>query len=80
MFDFLDEILGRRPMNAETLLGSILELSAAMSFWREPNRIGPGTRNWHKPRGKWSGADIRAMNARNGVGSPKLRAIHAMER
>jgi hypothetical protein len=35
---------------------------------------GRGVRNWHKDNSKWSGADIREMNARNGVGSSKQRA------
>lgn len=72
MFD-LDILLGREPRNAGSLLEEILSLSAAMSFIRAPVMIGPGTRNYHKDGGKWSGKDVRAMNVKNGVGSRILR-------
>lgn len=69
MFD-LDNLLGLRPRTAADLFESIISALQVMNFVQRYQQIGPGVPNRHKDGSKWSGADVRAMNAKNGVGRP----------
>lgn len=77
MFDIdnvTDRLLGRRAISAADLFESIISALQVMSFVPcLPIEIGPGVRNYHKDGSRYSGAHIRAMNARNGVGSRRKR-------
>lgn len=70
--------------NLKSVAGAVLSAAAMYaSFIENPGaprylRLGRGTTNYHKGGSKWSGADVRAMNARNGVGSSKRRVAHAL--
>lgn len=72
MFD-LDILLSREPRSASSLLEEILSFASAMTLMRAPIQIGPGVPDRHKDGSKWSGADVRAMNVKNGVGSRAVR-------
>lgn len=74
MFD-LDDFTFDRGLRATAadLLETIMSMGALIPLFNN-HQIGRGVRNYHKGVGTWSGADIREMNARNGVGSSKLRA------